>query len=64
VVTLSIGIAFGRDCVGPERVAKWADDALYEAKHAGRNRVMLAKAELVGAPSVIPALPSDLVVRP
>ena len=38
-ITISLGIACGRQGVGVERVAKWADDALYEAKRRGRNRV-------------------------
>ena len=54
VVTLSIGAAFGREGVGPERVLKWADDALYDAKHAGRNTVMLSKAGSVDTPSIVP----------
>jgi diguanylate cyclase (GGDEF)-like protein len=60
VVTLSIGVAFGRDGVGPERVIKWSDDALYEAKRAGRNRVLLFTADGRDAPSIIPPEPSAL----
>lgn len=43
-VTISVGIACGRDGVGIERVAKWADDALYQAKRRGRNRVFFSEA--------------------
>jgi hypothetical protein len=43
-ITISLGIAFARDDAAPETVAKWADDALYDAKHAGRNAVFFASA--------------------
>jgi diguanylate cyclase (GGDEF)-like protein len=51
VVTVSIGIAFGRDDASPELVSKWADEALYEAKRSGRNRVFLSTAEAAADPS-------------
>lgn len=44
VVTISLGIAFAQDDVAPEIVAKWADDALYDAKRGGRNMVFLSNA--------------------
>lgn len=40
-VTVSIGVGeFGRDGEKPEQVIKAVDDRLYQAKHAGRNRVV------------------------
>jgi len=42
VVTISLGVAFAREGVSPELVAKWADDALYDAKRSGRNVVFMA----------------------
>jgi diguanylate cyclase (GGDEF)-like protein len=44
VVTISLGVAFAQDDVAPEIVAKWADDALYDAKRCGRNMVFLSNA--------------------
>jgi diguanylate cyclase (GGDEF)-like protein len=44
VVTISLGVAFARDDAAPETVAKWADDALYDAKRGGRNVVFLSNA--------------------
>src|SRR5664279_5425741 len=44
VVTISLGVAFAQEGVSPERVAKWADDALYDAKRSGRNMVFLSTA--------------------
>jgi len=41
-ITISLGIAFAQDGAAAETVAKWADDALYDAKHAGRNAVFFA----------------------
>jgi diguanylate cyclase (GGDEF)-like protein len=43
-VTISLGIAFARNGVAPETVAKWADDSLYDAKRNGRNVVFLSNA--------------------
>jgi len=40
-VTISLGIAELRAGDAPDQVLKRADDALYEAKNAGRNRVAL-----------------------
>jgi diguanylate cyclase (GGDEF)-like protein len=44
VVTISLGIAFAQEDAAPEIVAKWADDALYDAKRGGRNLVFLSNA--------------------
>ena len=42
VVTISLGVAFAQEGAAPEMVAKWADDALYDAKRGGRNTVFLS----------------------
>jgi hypothetical protein len=42
MATISLGVAFAQDDVAPEIVAKWADDALYDAKRGGRNIVFLS----------------------
>jgi diguanylate cyclase (GGDEF)-like protein len=47
-ITISLGIAFARDDSAPEIVAKWADDALYDAKRSGRNAVFFASAHALG----------------
>jgi len=44
VVTISLGIALGRDDATPEQVAKSADAALYDAKRSGRNMVFMSSA--------------------
>ena len=44
VVTISLGVAFARDGVAPDLVAKWADDSRYDAKRCGRNVVFLSNA--------------------
>jgi diguanylate cyclase (GGDEF)-like protein len=44
MVTISLGVAFAQEGVAPEIVAKWADDALYDAKRGGRNIVFLSNA--------------------
>lgn len=44
VVTISLGVAFAQEDAAPEIVAKWADDALYDAKRCGRNVVFLSNA--------------------
>ena len=52
LVTISLGIAFAREGVAPETVAKWADDSLYDAKRNGRNVVFLSTAH--AAADVLP----------
>jgi len=42
-VSLSIGIAVASAAVTPDRLLKSADEALYRAKRAGRNRVEVAE---------------------
>jgi len=44
IITISLGVAFAQEDVAPEIVAKWADDALYDAKRGGRNIVFLSSA--------------------
>lgn len=44
VMTISVGVAFAQEGAAPETVAKWADDALYDAKHRGRNIVFMSNA--------------------
>jgi diguanylate cyclase (GGDEF)-like protein len=43
VVTFSAGVAVAQAGETPEQVLKRADEALYAAKHAGRNRVVAAR---------------------
>jgi diguanylate cyclase (GGDEF)-like protein len=54
VVTISLGVAFAQEGVAfaqegaaPAMVAKWADDALYDAKRSGRNTVFLSNPHAV-----------------
>jgi two-component system cell cycle response regulator len=46
-VTTSIGIAFypSKDVTSPEMLVKFADEALYRAKHEGRNTICLYQAQ-------------------
>ena len=48
VVTISLGVAFAQEGAAPETVAKWADDALYDAKRGGRNLVFLSNGHAAG----------------
>jgi diguanylate cyclase (GGDEF)-like protein len=49
--TFSAGVAMLRPGMDLDEWKKAADDALYAAKHAGRNRVLAAPAASAGAPS-------------
>jgi len=49
-VTASIGVAAWRTGLDLEDLMEMADDALYKAKHSGRNRVCVA-AGIEGGPS-------------
>jgi len=51
LVTASIGVAEVRPACDFQRLYKVADDALYEAKHAGRNQVALQRHAGPGGPS-------------
>lgn len=48
MMTISLGVAFAQEGAAPEMVAKWADDALYDAKRGGRNIVFLSNAHAAG----------------
>jgi len=48
LVTISLGVAFAQENAAPETVAKWADDALYDAKRGGRNIVFLSNGHAAG----------------
>lgn len=41
-ITISLGVAVSHGQSSPERIANRADEALYAAKHGGRNRSVLA----------------------
>jgi len=57
VITISLGVAFARDGAAAQLVAKWADDALYDAKRSGRNVVFMATDKTADAPPALgPAL--------
>ena len=47
-MTISLGVAFAQEDAAPETVAKWADDALYDAKRGGRNIVFLSNGRAAG----------------
>lgn len=64
-ITISLGLSVGvGDGVVYESLFKAADRALYEAKHAGRNRVVTAGDEVAADddndPSTAPAEPQDV----
>lgn len=48
VMTISLGVAFAQEDAAPETVAKWADDALYDAKRGGRNIVFMSNGHAAG----------------
>jgi diguanylate cyclase (GGDEF)-like protein len=55
-LTLSIGVAEGARGEAPDQLLERADQALYQAKGAGRNRAVLAPAGVPAAPSVASSL--------
>jgi diguanylate cyclase (GGDEF)-like protein len=62
IITISLGVAFAQEDVAPEIVAKWADDALYDAKRGGRNIVFLSNAHATtdDARREPPSYPADI----
>lgn len=55
-VTISIGVAVsGPDALTPAQLLRNADEALYAAKHAGRNRVMIWERE-----GTVPFIPDGI----
>ncbi len=60
-VTLSIGVArYDARTMAPEKFVELADGALYAAKHAGRNRVVLAAEESTAVAVVSQKAPTAL----
>ena len=59
VVTISLGVAFAQEGAAPEIVAKWADDALYDAKRCGRNVVFLSNAHAAADARHLQPLPRN-----
>ncbi len=65
VMTISLGVAFAREGAPPQLVAKWADDALYDAKRSGRNVVFMATDKSAGeAPAADVRDPAPLPSSP
>ncbi|MCW3060257.1 MAG: response regulator/GGDEF domain protein [Capsulimonas sp.] len=60
-ITVSIGVsAFAVDRETPEALVSSADQALYEAKRAGRNRVVLARPKTGSAPEEMDRMSASL----
>jgi len=53
--TFSAGVATWTGEEAPERLVARADEALYQAKHAGRSRVMVHDGQTIAAPPPLPA---------
>jgi diguanylate cyclase (GGDEF)-like protein len=45
ICTASIGVAVfaGNEIAGPDEILKWADEAMYKAKNAGKNTIRFYK---------------------
>lgn len=63
-ITISLGVAVHRPGASMEATLQRADQALYQAKAAGRNRVILAEPHAEGEGGEAPAPPDDIAAAP